>query len=202
MRLNLGCGPDLREGYVNVDARPGADLVVDLSKFPWPWPDDSVEQILMLDFLEHFSYRKTDKILEECWRVLMPSSEIIIQVPDFEECAKAVLRAFPFDCNKCEKQIIGNEGLHAGDPSHVAIAHDECPYCGHQRADSDDAALNRLYGGQDYEGNWHHTAFTKSRMRRYLERNGFVNFQDLEIVHQRINWNFKMSATKGMLRWD
>ena len=191
MKLNLGCGRDIRAGYTNVDARPLADNVtnVDLSSLPWPWTDDSAEEIMMLDFLEHFSYRKTDKILQECWRILKPGGLLVVQVPDFEECAKAVLRVLPFDCNNCEKQI-------------VFIPRDECPHCGHLRADSDDAALNRLYGGQDYEGNWHHTAFTKDRMRRYLTRSGFDSFQDLELVHQRINWNFKMSAVKGSPQWD
>jgi len=193
MKLNLGCGRDVKEDYVNVDFNPRANVMpVNLSVLPWPWSDDSAEEILMLDILEHFSYRMTDKILTECWRVLKPQGKLIVQVPDFEECAKAVLRVLPFDCNKCEKQIT----------YYPANKENECPHCGRERYLSDEDALNRLYGGQDYEGNWHHTAFTKDRMHRYLARNGFHMFQNLEEVHQRINWNFKMSAIKGDQRWD
>ena len=189
LKINLGCGPDVRDGYVNVDARPFPGVECqDLSTIPWKWDDSVAEEIMMLDFLEHFSYRKTDSILQECWRVLKPGGKLVVQVPDFEECAKAVLIVTPFDCNNCEKVIL-----------QPALA---CPHCGHTHSASTDAALNRLYGGQDYDGNWHHTAFTKSRMRRYLQKNGFENFQELELVHQRVNWNFKMSAMKGEQRWD
>lgn len=148
----------------------------------------------MLDFLEHFSYRKTESIVQECWRVLSPNGKLVIQVPDFEECAKAVLRVLPFDCNKCEMQIYQER--------YDLFGKSVCQHCGHPRAESDDAALNRLFGGQDYPGNWHHTAFTKDRLKRILSRIGFESFVDLEIEHQRRNWNFKIEATKGIPPWE
>jgi predicted SAM-dependent methyltransferase len=49
MRLNLGCGVNRKPGYVNVDREAAAspDLVVDLERFPWPWPTDSIDEVAM-----------------------------------------------------------------------------------------------------------------------------------------------------------
>jgi hypothetical protein len=36
VKLNLGCGPDIREGYINIDVRelPGVDVCMDISDYP------------------------------------------------------------------------------------------------------------------------------------------------------------------------
>jgi len=48
MKLNLGCGTDIREDYVNVDIHePKADEHHDLNRFPWKWDDNSVQKIVM-----------------------------------------------------------------------------------------------------------------------------------------------------------
>jgi predicted SAM-dependent methyltransferase len=190
MKLNLGCGRDLRPGYVNVDFRPisGVDQYYDLSKFPWPWADGSAEEILMLDFLEHFPYRQTYTILHECWRVLAPGGKLIVQVPDLEQCGRAALMLRPHDCNKC--------GYHFGG-IHLKKEEHGCPECGQTHMQIARAAVQRLYGGQDYEGNFHHNAFMSEMLVEYLERSGFEDVEWLEVDHQRKNWNMMASATKG-----
>ncbi len=85
MRLNLGCGGDKRDGWVNVDKYDAAapDQLVDLEAFPWPWDDDSVEQILLKHVLEHLG-RDPDvylNIFKELWRVCRAGAEIEIVVP-------------------------------------------------------------------------------------------------------------------------
>src|SRR5687768_3491677 len=106
MKLNLGCGTDIRSGYVNVDHYPEqADrdrvLDVDLSLVPWPFVDRSAEQVLMFDFLEHLPYAQTTVILDEVYRILVPGGEVQVQVPDMDACARAVLWEPPFCCNRC-----------------------------------------------------------------------------------------------------
>ena len=43
------------DGYVNVDANQDCspDEVANLEDLPWPWPDNSVDQIVMTHVLEH-----------------------------------------------------------------------------------------------------------------------------------------------------
>lgn len=195
MKLNLGCGLDLKDGYVNVDFReiPGTTRV-DLSKMPWPWKDNDVDEILMLDFLEHFPYRKTSSILEEAWRVLKPGMPLIVQVPSFEECATAMLYDHGMFCNACgfefsPAHLMGNEGVFCGtchQPIH-AVA---------------EAGMKRLYGGQDYDGNWHFCAFTRNSIQRKLRSSGFSSCEFLEEDHQRKNWNMKVRSLKSGDLWS
>lgn len=81
-RLNLGCGFAHEDGYVNVDAfevcKP--DEVVNLDQYPWPWEDNSVDEILMLHTLEHL--QDWWGAILECVRILKPGGMIHIHVPD------------------------------------------------------------------------------------------------------------------------
>lgn len=79
MKLHLGCGDNYLSGWVNVDSESKhVDARVDLSK-PWPWKDDSVDEILMEQVLEHF--QRPEDILREVHRVLVPGGVITIEVP-------------------------------------------------------------------------------------------------------------------------
>ncbi len=85
MRLNLGCGHDRRDGFVNVDRSPDCapDAVVDLEQLPWPWPDDSVEEVVLRHVLEHLG-RETEAyfaIIRELWRVCRDGARVEITVP-------------------------------------------------------------------------------------------------------------------------
>lgn len=192
MKLNLGCGNDAKSGYLNADFRalPGVNVVVDLTKFPWPWADESVDEILMLDFFEHISYRTNGAVLDESWRVLNPGGDIVIQVPDFAHSAAVIEKRFPFICNKCEQEmktfayVMGR-----GAPC--------CPKCGHRWIDMRQVAMQRLYGGQDYEGNWHNFSFTQETLQSLMSDHGFRDFQTLEKEHQWRQWSLKIKAKKG-----
>ncbi len=190
MKLNLGCGCDVRDGYVNVDLHSDHTAVVchDLSKTPWPWESDSVDEVLMLDFLEHFPYRDTMRILFEANRVLALGGKIIVQVPDFLECSRAMNGDEFTICNTCGTQL-GDDIV--------------CSKCGSTAAEIAKAGMMRLYGGQDFPGNWHFTAFTYGSLISALKESGFAGFDVLERNHQRLNWNMKLSAIKtNTMVWD
>lgn len=80
MRLNLGCGFDLRPGYINVDftTKNGADLAMNLEQIPWPWADEEVEEILAFFCLEHVD--RFDAVWSEIHRVLRVGGRIAIGV--------------------------------------------------------------------------------------------------------------------------
>ncbi len=85
MKLNLGCGFNKYEGYVNVDSSPECDpdIVWDLEKTPWPWEDDSIDEILMEHVLEHLGETSRDylRIWQEMYRIGAPGCAIRIVVP-------------------------------------------------------------------------------------------------------------------------
>ena len=85
MKLNLGCGYNIKEGYVNVDIdlHKGVDFLWDLENFPYPWDDDSVDEIRMEHILEHLG-QTTDqyyRIIIELYRICKNGAEIYITVP-------------------------------------------------------------------------------------------------------------------------
>lgn len=85
MKLNLGCGFNREDGYVNVDkeaiCRP--DVQCDLEVFPWPWADNSVDEVVANHSFEHLG-ATTDGwlgIIKELWRVTRDGALTKIAVP-------------------------------------------------------------------------------------------------------------------------
>jgi len=81
-KLNLGCGKDIREGWVNLDSHPlpGVDVVHDLERPPLPFQNEEFDEILCQDVLEHLEYVP---VLKELHRILKPGGRITIRVPHF-----------------------------------------------------------------------------------------------------------------------
>ena len=70
-------------GYFNIDiqALPGINLVCDCNE-RIPLPDNSADEILAINFVEHLRNDKRLHILNECWRLLKPNGILDILVPD------------------------------------------------------------------------------------------------------------------------
>lgn len=192
MKLNLGCGlNDLREGYINVDQRPFPEmfpppkniqfLLLDLSAIPWPFRDNGASEILMLDILEHFPIAKTGTLLRECWRVLEPDGELVVQVPDATEVMRSIVQDRQFMCT-CRQLVDGGGGRFP------------CKRCGRTTMRIACDARDRLFGGQDYSGNFHETCFTEAMLKWELS---IANFKllsdenDLAGDHWNIRFRFK-----------
>jgi len=81
-RLNLGCGTDIRKGWVNLDCArlPGVDVVHDLASLPLPFADGSFNEICAKDVLEHLDYIP---LLRELHRILRAGGILDVQVPHF-----------------------------------------------------------------------------------------------------------------------
>jgi ubiquinone/menaquinone biosynthesis C-methylase UbiE len=83
MKLNLGCGPDYRKGWVNVDQQAcfKPDQIVNLDSFQWPWADNSVDEIFCSHVLEHLHH--PERAWAECGRILKPGGRVTMIVPHF-----------------------------------------------------------------------------------------------------------------------
>ena len=85
MKLNLGCGGDHLDGWVNADKYPEAhpDVVLDLETFPWPFAEDSVDEVLLKHVLEHVG-RDSDTflaIIKELYRICKDGAQVRVIVP-------------------------------------------------------------------------------------------------------------------------
>ena len=88
-RLNLGCGFDLREGYLNVDIHDfhHPDLVADVTRLDM-LPSGHYEEILAQDVLEHLPRTSTVAVLQEWSRLLAEGGRLHIRVPSVVDLAE------------------------------------------------------------------------------------------------------------------
>jgi len=80
-RLNMGCGVNIEKNSTNLDyfKLNGVDVVHDLNKFPYPFKDNTFEEVFADNVLEHLN--DPQKPLEELSRICKPGAVIDIIVP-------------------------------------------------------------------------------------------------------------------------
>jgi len=86
VKLNIGCGTDIRPGYINIDSKPlpGVDIPHDVETMPLPFETGSVDEVLCLNVLEHVNLIP---VVKELHRVLKPGGRLIAEVPHFSSGA-------------------------------------------------------------------------------------------------------------------
>ncbi len=105
-RLDLACGQRCKEGFEGVDLLAAAEHKVDLFKFPWPFEDDSVDEIHCSHFVEHIPLRDVElrdlvdpnpqtierwigvdmffAFFDEAWRILRHGAAMKVIVPSLK----------------------------------------------------------------------------------------------------------------------
>jgi len=80
-KINLGCGEDYKEGWINVDFRENIKIDVkhNLEKIPYPFQKDSIDIILMKQVLEHLEHPL--QTIKELIRICKNGARILIYVP-------------------------------------------------------------------------------------------------------------------------
>lgn len=93
MRINLGAGTSAKyyPDHVNVDFidSEGIDVVHNLNKFPWPFKDNSADQIQAIDVIEHLPSHLDDiptmlLFMEEAHRILKKGGELYLTTPHWQ----------------------------------------------------------------------------------------------------------------------
>lgn len=84
MKVNLGCGHNPIDGYINVDRipLPGVDVVADLDdrdKVTLPFDDDSVDEFAAIDLVEHIVHPLP--MFQELWRCAKPGAAFVTSMP-------------------------------------------------------------------------------------------------------------------------
>ena len=81
-KLNIGCGVDIKKGWVNLDSIhiPGVDIVHDIEKVPLPFETQDFDKILAQDVLEHVDYIP---VLKDLHRIMKLGGILHIRVPHF-----------------------------------------------------------------------------------------------------------------------
>ncbi len=82
-RLNVGCGRDIRKGWINLDmiTYPGIDIIHNLNKYPYPFKNNTFDRIWASQIIEHLD--DPYNFVKELWRIAKPGAEINIGTVHF-----------------------------------------------------------------------------------------------------------------------
>jgi len=81
--LDLGCGTRKRPGAIGLDINPqcNADIIHDLSRFPYPFEDNSFSEVYVDNVLEHLD--DVIRTMEELHRICLDGALVKVIVPYF-----------------------------------------------------------------------------------------------------------------------
>lgn len=115
LKLDMGCGrrvpehPTRLQGFTGVDIAKieGVDIVHDLTKTPYPFEDQSVEEIYTSHFIEHLTGEEQMRFFNECYRILKPGGRISCIAPYYSS-----MRCWqdPTHCFSDDTEILTDKG--------------------------------------------------------------------------------------------
>lgn len=107
-RLNLGCGNNLIDGFINIDKfDKEADVMADICYLPYD--NNSVDEIVSYQVIEHLPYWQTSLLVnsigqqyeptffQECHRVMKTGAKMITECPDIEYISKRIAKTGEID---------------------------------------------------------------------------------------------------------
>ena len=172
VKLHLGCGPDIRPGYINVDLyNPAAELKLDITSLGY-FRDESVDEIFMNAVLEHLWSFEQVRALKEWRRVLKPGGKLIINsIPDFDVIVRAFTR---------------HEAGNIGDRFDL--------YNVYRYSHGDPSPENRF-------GQIHKDVFTRDKVRDLLTSAGFEiqNMENVRWKDEPVECNLNIVARKPVM---
>jgi ubiquinone/menaquinone biosynthesis C-methylase UbiE len=96
VKLNLGCGDKILDGYINVDVaneRSGKqpNIICDVRNLN-SFIDNYADEILAVHVVEHFWRWEVVQILKEWVRVLKPGGKMILECPNLKSACEEFLK--------------------------------------------------------------------------------------------------------------
>lgn len=95
MRLNVGCGARVLDGWVNCDIvrNPSAprdpEILCDAKVIPLP--DGCADTLMAIHVFEHFYRWEVESVLREWRRLLRPGGALILELPNLVKCCENYL---------------------------------------------------------------------------------------------------------------
>lgn len=165
LKLNLGCGKDVREGYENIDINSTDKRVVKGDIKNLEYENETVDEIFLNHVLEHLNSSDLRSALKEWNRILKKGGKIIITVPNVIGTIKSFLE---------------NRLNTLGFPRH------------YKNWSPEEVVFQMIYGRADIfgdnepEAQQHKTGFCYNRLKRFLEECGFeiVKANDMTDTNQ------------------
>lgn len=180
MKINIGCGWECREGWINVDntEKPQAKnypiTFMDATK-PWPYEENTFDYVLSEHMIEHLHEHEGLFMLKEAFRTLKPNGIIRISCPD-RKFAEALVGQdkHPFVKNYCRK--IFNRLPKQGDAKRIS---------------------DRTLFGQGHK--WVPTA---SQLIKQLEKAGFSEVKSCQYGISEYNVFNGIELNDGVRNWE
>ena len=113
LKLNLGCGDDILEGYKNIDLYAEGEGIIRMDARELEYDDDSVDHILAKDLLQYIPQSGVKEVFEECARVLRPGGTLDIICPAIDLIAENYASE-GWDIDTANEMIYGKQE-HPGD---------------------------------------------------------------------------------------
>lgn len=176
LRLNIACGTDIRDGYVNIDvvkkwplARRACDVLWDgESGAPLPFPDGSASEVYAGYLLLHLRPRHHDRVLLDIRRTLAPNGVLVISEVDMSVLMPRWL------ANPSDPYLSGLIWGEGGELPGVV--------------NNEQRALAR------YDD--HRQGFTESSLREALKRNGFPVADRVRLHADGVWYELSLNARK------
>ena len=93
-KLNLGCGPNQLDGWLNTDRQPLPGSCYLNASRPFPLPDSAFYAVFGEHMIEHLPFPAAAAMVAECARVLRPGGHLRLATPDLAKVCNLV-RAAP-----------------------------------------------------------------------------------------------------------
>ncbi len=159
MKLNLGCGNKKIAGFVNIDidasCRP--DILGSVDNLDPYCEDQSVEEIVAFDIVEHFDRNTIKDVLNNWLRKLGKGGLLVVRTPDFDRIVSLYSR------NGRRQGLLGLFGERFSFPLEKAAWH--------------------IYGETDVPGMAHKWIYNKPMIERLLLETGFSKVVFTEEKH-------------------